>query len=243
DYKIFWSPLNGGTYANFKQCVFLTKKTPPTEVHPAIINLLHNQERPTVLLDDKNLEELASLNPQKADPPFIRSVLKNNEFLLNIREEYLFVLLRYILEDKKYDDLEDIPLVPLFNNQFGKFDKTKTYYIASKEEYKMFHKAGPRHFIPKELLKAQKLLPSFSDEDFRKTTNIKDFGEPTINILLNQELDIASDREWNPTGPLIPNQQWLDEIWKRIINSPLEPYSPFPLLEVYDPNNQRKPYL
>ncbi|CAG8784870.1 16114_t:CDS:1, partial [Racocetra fulgida] len=166
DSKIFWSPLNGGTYVNFKQSVFLTKKTPPTEVHPAIINLLHDQERPTVLLDDKNLEELQSLNPQKADSPFIRSVLKNNEFLSNIREEYLFVLLRYILEDKKYDDLEDIPLVPLFNNQFGKFDKTKTYYIASKEEFKMFHKTGPRYFIPKELLKAQKLLPIFSDEDF-----------------------------------------------------------------------------
>ncbi|CAG8553264.1 9550_t:CDS:2, partial [Cetraspora pellucida] len=242
-YKIFWSTLDGGTYVNFNDCVFLTKKTPPTEIHQAIISLLHDQGRPTVLIDDKHLEELESLNPQKADSPFIRSILKNNEFLSNIREEHLFIILRYILEDKKYDDLENIPLVPLFGNQFGKFDKNKAYYITSKEEYKLFHKAGPRCFIPTETLKTQKLLPFFNDEDFCNATNIKKFGEPTINGLLNQEIDIASERDWNPSGALIPNQQWLDEIWKRIIDSPLEPYSPFPLLEVYDLNNQRNPYL
>ncbi|CAG8502476.1 16930_t:CDS:2, partial [Cetraspora pellucida] len=242
-YKIFWSTLDGGTYVNFNDCVFLTKKTPPSEVHPAIISLLHEQGRPTVLIDDKHLEELESLNPQKADSPFIRNILKNNEFLSNLREEHLFIILRYILEDKKYDDLENIPLVPLFGNQFGKFDKNKAYYTTSKEEYKLFHKAGPRCFIPTETLKAQKLLPFFNDEDFCNATNIKKFGEPTINGLLNQEIDIASERDWNPSGALIPNQQWLDEIWKRIIDSPLEPYSPFPLLEVHDLDNQRTPYL
>ncbi|CAG8788119.1 25164_t:CDS:1, partial [Gigaspora rosea] len=123
--KIFWSTINNGTYVNFKECVFITKKTPPTEVHPAIINLLHEQGRPTVLMEDKHLEELEDLKPQKADPQFIRDILKNNknnEFISNIQIEYRFVLLRYILEDKKYNDLENIPLVPLFNNQFGKFD-------------------------------------------------------------------------------------------------------------------------
>ncbi|CAG8811058.1 9063_t:CDS:1, partial [Dentiscutata erythropus] len=45
--KIFWSPINGGTYVNFKECIFITKKTPPAEIHTAIINLLHEQERPT----------------------------------------------------------------------------------------------------------------------------------------------------------------------------------------------------
>ncbi|CAG8819231.1 21176_t:CDS:1, partial [Dentiscutata erythropus] len=199
--------------------------------------------RPTVLMEDKHLEELEDLKPQKADPQFIRSILKNEEFVSNIREEYLFVLLKYILEDKKYNDLETIPLVPLFNNKFGKFDKSKTYYIASKEQFKLFPNAGPRYFIPIELLKSQKLLPNFTDEDFRKATNIKEFGEPTINSLLNQEINIALERDWNSSGIQIPNQQWLNEIWKRIIDSALEPYSPFPLLEVYDPNNQRKPQL
>ncbi|CAG8756637.1 657_t:CDS:1, partial [Dentiscutata heterogama] len=164
--KIFWSPINGGTYVNFKECIFITKKTPPTEIHTAIINLLHEQDRPTVLMEDKHLEELEDLKPQKADPQFIRSILKNEEFVSNIREEYLFVLLKYILEDKKYNDLENIPLVPLFNNKFGKFDKSKTYYIASKEQFKLFPNAGPRYFIPIELLKSQKLLPNFTDEDF-----------------------------------------------------------------------------
>ncbi|KAF0525832.1 sacsin [Gigaspora margarita] len=196
----------------------------PTEVHPVIINLLHEQERLTVLMEDKNLEELEDLKPQKANPQFIRDILKNNknnEFISNIQVKYHFVLLRYILEDKKYNDLENISLVPLFNNQFGKFDNSKTYYIASKEQFKLFFNAGLHYFIPIELLKSQKLLSNFINEVFRKVTNIKEFGEPTINSLLNQELNISSERDWNLS----------------------EPYSPFPLLEVYDPNDQHKHQL
>ncbi|CAG8533019.1 9070_t:CDS:2, partial [Dentiscutata heterogama] len=237
--KIFWSTFKDGTYVSFKDCVFVTKETPQ-----AVVHFLNKHEYPAVLMETKRLEELETLKPRKASPELIRKFLKNNESVLNMQEEHLFNLFRYILEDKKYDDLEDIHLVPLFNHKFGKFKHGKPYYISTKEQYKLFPNAGPHHFIPIELLKSRKLMPIFSDDDFRKATDIKDFGEPTINHLLYQELHIESERDWNPQdSTTIPNQRWLDEIWKYIGDNSLEPYNSFPLLEVYDPINPTKHQL
>ncbi|CAG8463447.1 20676_t:CDS:2 [Gigaspora margarita] len=237
--KIFWSTFKDGTYVSFKDCVFVTKETPQ-----AVVHFLNEQDHPAVLMETKRLEELETLQPRKASPELVRKILKNNETFLNMQEDYLFTLFRYILEDKKYDDLEDINLVPLFNHNFGKFQSVKTYYISTKEQYKLFPNAGPCHFIPIELLKSRKLMPIFSDDDFRKATNIQDFGEPTINHLLYQELHIESERDWNPHDLYsIPNQRWLDEIWKYIGDNPLEPYNSFPLLEVYDPKDPTKHQL
>ncbi|CAG8604470.1 30224_t:CDS:2, partial [Racocetra persica] len=236
--KIFWSTYKDGTYVNFKECVFVTKETPK-----AVVHFLNEQEYPAVLMEVKRLEELETLQPRKASPEFIRKILKNNESILHMQEEHIFIIFHYILEDKKYDDLEDIHMVPLFNHKFGKFQNGKIYYISTKEQYKLFPTAGPNHFIPIELLKSRKLISIFSDEDFRKGTNIKDFGEPTVNHLLHQELHIESERDWEPYGSSIPNKRWLDEIWKCIGDKPYKPYTSFPLLDVYDPNNPNKHQL
>ncbi|KAF0529726.1 Sacsin [Gigaspora margarita] len=246
--KIFWSTFKDGTYVGFKDCVFVTKETPQ-----AVVHFLNEQEYPTVLMEIKHLEELETLQPRKVSPELVRKILKNNESFLNMPEDDLFTLFYYILEDKKYDDLEDINLVPLFKHNFGKFKSDKTYYISTKEQYKLFPNAGPHYFIPIELLKSRKLMTIFSDDDFRKVTNIQDFGEPTIKHLLYQELPIESERDWNPHDiDSIPNQRWLDEIWKYIYqhwnnvmwnSGLLEPYNSFPLLEVYYPNDPTKHQL
>ncbi|CAG8503482.1 6900_t:CDS:2, partial [Cetraspora pellucida] len=236
--KIFWSTYKDGTYVSFKECVFVTKETPQ-----AVVHFLNEQEYPAVLIETKHLEELKTLQPRNASPEFIRKILKNNESILHMQEEYIFVIFRYILEDKKYYDLEDIHLVPLFNHRFGKFRNGRIYYISTKEQYKLFPTAGPHHFIPIELLKSRKLISTFSDDDFRKVTDIKNFGEPTISHLLHQELHIESERDWDPNGTSIPNKQWLDEIWRCIGDKSYEPYKSFPLLDVYNPSNPNKHQL
>ncbi|KAF0538222.1 Sacsin [Gigaspora margarita] len=231
-HKIFWSPSKDGSYVSFKHCCFIDEKTPKN-----IINFLNENEYPTVLLDPKHLEEFEYLDiiPQKVDPQLLRSILKSNRVVLDLSNlDVSFSLLDYILGDKCYQDLEGIPLVPLFENRFGTFSRCMNYCIASPEQFKLFPNAGPDHFISIEILKREGLYKKFTDDKFLTATNIKIFDEPSIRDFLIKELDEAFELDWVPNSSLFPNQEWLNEIWKYILNSSLEPYQSFPLLEVYD---------
>ncbi|KAF0500627.1 Sacsin [Gigaspora margarita] len=238
-HKIFWSPSKGGSYISFKHCCFIIKGTPKN-----IVNFLNENEYPTVLFDLVHLRSFeiwVEIKPQKIDPQFVRSILKSNKLVLDSSNLSLsFSLLEYVLGDECYEELEGIPLVPLFENRFGIFSRCMNYCIASQEQFELFPNAGPDHFISAEILKRKKLYEIFTDNKFLTATNIKIFSELSIRDHLIKELNEVYELDWEPNSSLFPNQKWLNEIWKYILNSSLEPYKSFPLLEVYEPYNQHK---
>ncbi|CAG8641853.1 19318_t:CDS:2, partial [Dentiscutata erythropus] len=237
--EIFWSPYNNGKYVSLKNSVFINDETPEN-----ILNFLNEHDHPTVKIKPEHQNEFKEKNGyRQVNPQLVRKILKNDESILDDSDLSLpeqFSLLRYILEDKNYKDLEKISLVPLFKNKFGKFATEKNYNIATLEELNLFPKAGLEYFIPDDLLhvKSYDLHTIFYKDEFLKATNIQKFDESTIRRFLQQELPPISERDWNPLSLTIPNKKWLDEIWSRILNHSLAPYRPFPLLEVYDPNKQ-----
>ncbi|CAG8449298.1 15689_t:CDS:2 [Dentiscutata heterogama] len=235
--KVFWSPHSDGKYVSLTDSVFINDQTPQN-----IVDFLNQHGHPTVRIEPEHLNKFKEKNGyRQVNPQLIRNILKDNEYILDdsdLTVSERFSLLKYILEDKNYKDLEKISLVPLFNNKFGKFATEKNYNLATLEELNLFPKAGLEYFIPVDLLKSYNLFSIFSNEEFRKTTNIQNFDEPTIRRFLHQELPFISERDWNPLNSTIPNQKWLDEIWSRILKHSLAPYRSFPLLEVYDPNKQ-----
>ncbi|CAG8460344.1 12688_t:CDS:2 [Dentiscutata erythropus] len=239
NHKIFWSPFKGGSYIDFRHCCFINKDTPIN-----IVDFLNENEYPTVLLDPEHLEvfEKLDIKPQKTDPRLIRSILKSERLLLDSSKlDISFSLLNYILEDECYGELEGIPLVPLFDDKFGEFTRCKNYSIATQEEFKLFPNAGPDHFVSREILERRGLYEKFTNYDFRTITNIRYFTYITIRNFLCKELEEVSELEWEPNSNLIPNQEWLNKIMKCILNSTvdstLQPFESFPLIEVYDPNN------
>ncbi|CAG8534630.1 14310_t:CDS:2, partial [Racocetra fulgida] len=236
-HKIFWSPSEGGSYNSFKHCCFINEKTPEN-----IANFL-NEEYPTVLLDPVHLEKLETYGfiPQKINSQFVRSILKGNRVVLDPSNlDLQFSLLNYILEDECYAELEGIALVPLFKDRFATFLRSMNYCIASLEQFELFPNAGPDHFISAEILKRKKLYEKFTDKKFLTATNIKIFSELSIRDFLIKELDKVFELDWEPNSSSFPNKEWLNEIWKYILNSSLEPFKSFPLLEVYNPNSQHK---
>ncbi|CAG8537929.1 7365_t:CDS:2, partial [Racocetra fulgida] len=236
--EIFWTPYGDGKYVSLINSIFINDDTPKN-----IVEFLNKHNYSTVKIKPEHLNEFKEKNGyQQVSPQFIRDILKNDESILDTSDLTLserFSLLRYILEDKNYGDLENISLVPLFDNKFGNFATEKNYSIATLEQLKLFPKVGLEYFIPVDLLKAHDLHTIFTKNEFLKATNIQYFGEPTIRRFLQQELHPISERDWNPSdSTTIPNQKWLDEIWSNILNYSLSPYMSFPLLEVYDPNKQ-----
>ncbi|CAG8556133.1 9278_t:CDS:2 [Cetraspora pellucida] len=230
--EIFWSPCGDGKYVSLKNSIFINDETPEN-----IVDFLNRNNYSTVKIKPDHLNEFKEKSGyQQVSPQFVRDILKNNESILDSSER--FSLLKYILEDKNYGDLENIALVPLFGNKFGSFATEKNYIIATLEQQKLFPKVGLEYFIPVDLLKTSDLYEIFSKNEFLKATNIQFFGEPTIRRFLQQELHPISERDWNPSASTIPNQEWLSEIWSYIINNSLSSYTSFPLLEVYDPNKQ-----
>ncbi|CAG8475363.1 10295_t:CDS:2 [Dentiscutata erythropus] len=237
--EIFWSPYSDGKYVSLTNSIFINDQTPQN-----IVDFLNQYDQPTVKIESGHLNEFKEKNGfRQVNPQLIRNILKDNEYILDDPDLTLsekFSLLKYILEDKNYIDLEKISLVPLFKNNFGKFGTEKNYNLATLEELNLFPQAGLEYFIPVDLLKSHDLLSIFSAEEFRKATNIHIFDEPTIRRFLHQELPPISERDWDPlnSDSTIPNQKWLNEIWSRILKHSLAPYRSFPLLEVYDPNKQ-----
>ncbi|KAF0558050.1 Sacsin [Gigaspora margarita] len=233
-HKIFWSPSKGGSYVSFKHCCFIDEKTPKN-----IIDFLNENEYPTVLLGPEYLK-VFKFKSQQINPQLVRSILKSNRCVLCLSNlDLSFSLLHYILEDECYEDLEGIQLVPLFKNRFGTFSRHKNYCIASSKQFELFPNAGPDHFISAEILEIKGLYEIFTEYEFLIATNIKEFSEPSRDFLL-KELNEVSELGWKPNSSLFPNQKWLNEIWSYILNSSLEPYQSFPLLEVYDSNNKHK---
>ncbi|CAG8520957.1 4069_t:CDS:2, partial [Dentiscutata heterogama] len=233
--EIFWSPSKGGSYVSFKHSCFINNSTPGN-----IITFLNEHGHSTVLLNPEHLkafEDLSIIKPQRDDPQLIRNILKRNRFVLDPSNLILsFSILNYILNDERYEDLEGIFLVPLFENRFAEFARQKNYCIASLEQYELFPNTGPDHFISSDILKRERLYQKFTCTKFSIATKINLFGVESIEKFLIKELDNVYELDWNPNSPVIPNQKWLNEIWKYILNSPLEPFKSFPLLEVYNPN-------
>ncbi|CAG8555973.1 6850_t:CDS:1, partial [Racocetra persica] len=184
--EIFWSPYGDGKYVNLINSIFINDDTPKN-----IVEFLNKHNYSTVKIKPEHLNEFKEKNGyQQASPQFIRDILKNDESILDSTDLTLserFSLLKYILEDNNYCDLENISLVPLFGNKFGKFATESNYSMATLEQLKLFPKVGLEYFIPIDLLEAHDLYTIFVKNEFLKATNIQFFGELTIRRFLQQE--------------------------------------------------------
>ncbi|CAG8504005.1 11782_t:CDS:2 [Diversispora eburnea] len=103
----------------------------------------------------KGRPNLASTSPipisnstmMEVSSQFVRDVLRCKALKLkaesvNVRNEIIFNLLRFVLRDKAYQELMYVPLVPTQSNEFAAFG-TQTYYLAARSDIKILPKVGP----------------------------------------------------------------------------------------------------
>ncbi|GBC07902.1 hypothetical protein RclHR1_07770002 [Rhizophagus clarus] len=239
DHRIFWTKANGGKLISLENAKILEDET--------IVDILISLGVSAVKLDRDKIEELNKI-VESGDPPnFLYEPITGEsvceilcgitDICYNLNHPSLFKLLEFILQDKNsYEFLTGLPLVPLSDGSVGKFGQI--YYIGKKEHLKLFPNTGPPKFVSIDLPK--KLFEIFNDDSFPAYTNIKKFDASALLDLLMFELRPSKERQWDPNGSSIPNENWLKRIWQTL--SDLEEEREFtrlfkyPLLPVIQPS-------
>ncbi|CAG8463426.1 20675_t:CDS:2 [Gigaspora margarita] len=239
DKPLFWSTTEDGSYVSLREGFFENDKF--------IIEILAEYSKvKSVQLPLDMINELKSAGIELAPVPagMVRQNLRGiNNLSTKYKYNQLIKLLVFILEDEDYEDLNDIYLIPLYNNQWGKFDKEfkQKYYLASREQQNLVPHIDSSNFVYDKYNEHSKLKMIFEHEKFHEKTNIKKFNATSLAYLLEYEL-IPEQKitNWDPESLTIPNKKWLNEIWKIILesNTSLELFSKYPILEVVRPKSE-----
>ncbi|CAG8453742.1 19979_t:CDS:2 [Racocetra fulgida] len=239
DKPLFWSATGVGSYVSLREGFFENDKF--------IIEILAEYSKvKSVQLPLDMLNELKLAGVELAPVPagMVRQNLKGiNNLSSKYKYHQLIKLLVFILEDENYEDLDDIYLIPLYDNQWGKFDKLseQKYYLATREQQNLVPHVNLSNFVYDKYCEHPKLKAIFEHEKFHDQTNVRKFNATSLASLLAFELQPEQKiTNWDPDSAIIPNKKWLDEIWKIILesNTSLELFSRYPLLEVIRPSRE-----
>jgi hypothetical protein len=239
NHRIFWTEANGGEFILLEDAKILENEI--------IANILIKLGVSAVKLDWDKIKELKII-VESGDPPnfpyepitgeSVCEILCGiSDVPYNLNHKSLFKLLEFILQDKNsFEFLTGLPLVPLSDGSVGKFGQV--HYIGEKEHLELFPNTGPPKFVSIELPK--KLLEIFNDDNFSAYTNIKKFDASALLDLLMFELRPSKERQWDPNGSSIPNNDWLNKIWSILSQVKEEKeftrLSKYPLLPVIQPS-------
>ncbi|CAG8840589.1 34309_t:CDS:1, partial [Racocetra persica] len=218
DKPLFWSATGVGSYVSLREGFFENDKF--------IIEILAEYSKvKSVQLPLDMLNELKLAGVELAPVPagMVRQNLKGiNNLSSKYRYNQLIKLLVFILEDENYEDLDDIYLIPLYDNQWGKFDNRseQKYYLATREQQNLVPHVNLSNFVYDKYCEHSKLKAIFEHEKFHDQTNVRKFNATSLASLLAFELQPEQKiTNWDPESTTIPNKKWLDEIWKIILES------------------------
>lgn len=220
-----------------------------------IFKILADYGVKSVKLTRKQLDAFkkAGINLKLISPKLVHEILKNQDISLKYDRDNLINLLKFFVDDDDYSHLDGMYLLPLANNEFVKFgDYEIYYYMGTEEQRKLLPSVEDRLFIHDVCNSDTILKDIFDSEEFQNRYNIRKFDGNALSRLLGFELiPNRSIRNWDPTSQDIPNKNWLDRIWKIILNSitNLSFFEQYPILDVCYPRaeltllNSRAPVL
>ena len=145
DERIFWSELDNGKFVRFSEAHI----GDDSKVGEVVINYLLDNGIKVVILDDEKTKIFDDLEIEhkKIDTKLVRDILREYRFTNNDLEYSSKInLLKYILADEKYNDLDGVPLVPLFDDSFGTFGEGY-FSLTTDEQIKLFPKGSIGNLI------------------------------------------------------------------------------------------------
>ncbi|KAF0552291.1 sacsin [Gigaspora margarita] len=202
-------------------------------------NIVHNRYLPLVVkdFDDHWIIEFLTLYGycvQKSSfivlesskfiivtPKIVRDIIRYKELLLPLncqslteRNDYIILLLRFVLRDNAFTKLFGVPLVPVNCIYFSAFG-IQHYYLALPSDLQFFPTIGFDVLITEELPDDIKSI--FESDNFQSANKIKKLDLDSFNCLFRHELSHAPIRNWDPdTTTTFLNRRWLENLWKRI---------------------------
>ncbi|CAG8447665.1 205_t:CDS:10 [Acaulospora colombiana] len=215
NYRVFWTETNGGEFVSFTNAVFGESKK-----EYIIPDLLMQQKVQIVKISEeqyKHLEELPNtVSPNFITPDLVCNTFHNKKDMWDsyktsenqkVVKKAIDYLLRFILggtepqDIKTYEKLIGLPLVPLYGDAVGTFCEME-YYIAEEDYRKLFNKTRLSRFVTE--------LPfEIKNKEISKLLKIFELDANSILNLLEIELPIVEQMDWDPSGESYPNKKWL----------------------------------
>ncbi|CAG8773086.1 22911_t:CDS:2, partial [Gigaspora margarita] len=154
-------------------------------------------------------------------PKIVRDIIRYKELLLPLnyqslteRNDYIILLLRFVLRDNAFTELFGVPLVPVNCIYFSAFG-IRHYYLALPSDLQFFPTVGCDVLITEELPDDIKSI--FESDNFQSANKIKKLDLDGFNCLFRHELSHAPIRNWDPdTTTTFLNRRWLENLWERI---------------------------
>ena len=206
-----------------------------------ICSVITNLPRRVLEMVDKQFPQHCQITPH-----VVRWAIKNENYdISKVNRQERLLLLGYVLSDKQYSKLADLPLLPLANGEFTKFH----VHCHAKNPSKSI-------FVPSENCPAA-LLPNMEDrflhgnlpDDTGKKLSVvvaHDFKKqsPTQLVRLTKEIVLQNMRaslprewfrgdekvQWIPGHSRHPRELWLQAVWRWMVQTSLKPLEGVPLI-------------
>ncbi|CAG8519403.1 6858_t:CDS:1 [Scutellospora calospora] len=165
--------------------------------------------------------QVESSNFKIVTPKMVRDIIRNKELLvpsschsLKDRNDYIILLLRYVLQDGAFTELTGVPLVPVNCISYSAFG-TQQYYLALSSDLQFFPTVGCFVLITVEL--PDDLKSIFDSTEFQSINKVKKLDFNGFCNLFRHELPRAPIIDWDPgTTTSFLNKRWIKNFWERI---------------------------
>lgn len=138
DLPIFFTAVGGGKWIVAEESIFDCMKEEP-ETKSLIISVLISGGVPVVEVNQHVLHALGAFSnysPEIITPGVLRNILAGNRNLyVNLEHHQKLLLLRYVLKDEDFRELNGIELLPVLNGTYVRFSKTEQPVYMSTSEF------------------------------------------------------------------------------------------------------------
>ncbi|RUS22084.1 hypothetical protein BC937DRAFT_90449 [Endogone sp. FLAS-F59071] len=160
------------------------------------------------------------ISHKRVSPPTVRDFLKKSlkRWPTGLQSDDKNLLLKYVVSDKKFQDVRGLPLIQLANGKYVSLDapSAKPIYLATSEEHDLFKKWAHR------LLNRNSPMGAFRVDSMAKVVNVQRWSfQVGVDYLtemfspLTMRYIFSDTIPWPDTTYEI-NQDWLRRLWEWI---------------------------
>ncbi|XP_043936576.1 sacsin-like [Protopterus annectens] len=193
------------------------------EMKTAIELLLLKADEPLVSVPNHVIQGIHSAlhnqgGPALVTPPFVRRLLRKDQ--KSIPNKQKIILLKYILSDKDYRDLDRLQFLPLRDDSFASFETTDSsskVFIESDAFPCVLLPGLTKMFVPKDLCSTVRChLQSIASQNIFR--NLICLNQRTVvdyirNALPAEWMKTSDQITWDWTKRSHPPEMWLQEFW------------------------------
>ncbi|XP_078588971.1 sacsin-like [Branchiostoma floridae x Branchiostoma japonicum] len=249
--KVVWTPANGGKWITPTEAVFNR-----TSVPSAVVDYLVSAGLDVVTLPKHVMQAIDDTfsrpSLREVTPGLLRATMKKTG-VQNSSRKHKLAWLQYALDDKKYNEMEGLELLPLADKTFTTFSKhDKTIFIESHEHPRTLLPGLQGRFldmdedIKRPVLHHLRTSATEAEGKARSYIPCLQLRHLTPQLVANHLRDAlppdwleVSHVTWHPALAQQPPKGWLSQLWQYLqvhFSNNLSPFVGLPILPIVGMN-------